>query len=68
LESLSDNGLIEDYLSQIESTEDNIDNNGKDTEDSISCEFIFTPLPFPNKEYAIADTFKRMQNNTFFMM
>ena len=63
MQSLPENGPIDDLLPHIEDIEKEVDNNNNDPEDSINSNFIPAPLPPPNEEHAIADTLSRIQGN-----
>jgi ATP-dependent DNA helicase PIF1 len=66
LQSLPNNGPIDDQLPQLEDVEGEYFNNIDDeteTEDIIASNFVPAPLPSPNEECAIGDALSRMQTD-----
>ena len=65
LQSLPEDGPIDDQLPRLDDIEEDLDNDDDAPEDSISRNFVPAPLPSPNEECAIAETLDRVQaNNT----
>lgn len=67
LQSLPENGPIDDQLFHLEDVEgkegDDLDNNGDKFEDSINSNFIPASLPSPNEERSIDEAFVQMQTD-----
>ena len=60
---LSENGSIGDHLPRIEDSENVFNDNDDGSEKIIGSNFVPAPLPYPNEECAINNTFNRMQDN-----
>ncbi|GBC15565.1 ATP-dependent DNA helicase PIF1 [Rhizophagus irregularis DAOM 181602=DAOM 197198] len=63
LQSLPEDGPIDDQLPQIDDVEQHFNDDDDVYEDMIGSNFVPAPLPSPNEEQAIGDTLNRMQDN-----
>jgi hypothetical protein len=64
LRSLPENGPVDDHLPHIDDVDhlDLSDVDSEELDDTIGSNFVSAPLPSPNEERAIADTFERLQS------